>query len=264
MKMNILITLPIMLGTALVLQADILQIDGGLPTDGIMGDFPNYLMSDNTMDIPDASKSDGLVTLTLRDESVFQWSNSGYPFNEGHEINFHPGGWDQAGGVLPSGSSNLTDSLQMGLYYTIRIDAQQSININSLTLDFHRHDSGSPRRYYILDDSDNNGYDVGDVVADSASLSGADPNTGLFDSSDSSNKSLTAVLGTSNVTSYTYRFYISNTPNLAGNTHWFGASVDYTVVPEPKAFSVLAGLFALLLIIRKRRLLSARTYTPVT
>lgn len=249
------------LTAAPIANAVILDIDGGDPTDGILGEFPDYLLSDNTKDIPDASQTDGMVTLTLRDESVFQWNNSNYPFSEGYEINFHPGGWDQAGGVLPSGAgTNLNSSINFGLYYTILIESTAPININEVTLEFNRNDTGSPRRYYILDDSGNDGFDVGDVIADSANLAGVDAGTGLILSSDTADKVLSALPGTTSTTSHAYRFYISNLPNLAGNTHLFSASVDYTVVPEPAAFAALVGLgsFSFLLWQRRKQSVSGK------
>jgi hypothetical protein len=226
-------------GIALVplAHANILDIDGSL------GEFSNYLLNDNASQIPDSLQTDGTVTLTLRDASVLKWSNSGYPLFQQSEINFQPGfdGVDATIGL----SSNLTDAITKGTYYTVNVASTTPIDITNLTLQFNRHDTGSPRRFYILDDADNNGHDVGDVIVETGST--------LLDSRDDSTQTLSVNPATSNVTNYDFYFYISNTPNGAGNVHLTFASIEYAVVPEPGTFAALTGLLAFAFILRQRR-----------
>jgi hypothetical protein len=225
------------LAVASLANAALLDIDGSL------GEFPNYLLSDNASDIPDASQTDGTVTLTLRDDSVLKWSNSGFPLFAQSEINFQPGydGSDATIGL----SSDLTQAITKGTFYTVNVASTSPIDITNITLRFNRHDSGSPRRFYILDDADNNGHDVGDVIVETGPT--------LLGSTDVSTQTLSVNPGTSNVTSYDFHFYISNTPNGAGNVHWTYASVDYTVVPEPAVFAALVGLVSFSFLLWQRR-----------
>lgn len=234
-------------------QAIVLDIDGA------HAEFPDYLIPDNTKDIPTASQTDGTATLSLVDDAEFQWFNFNYPFFEQSMISFHPGGWLEGpevnGGVHPKGSSSLTESLEFDMYYTIQIDSVVPINLESISIDFYRADDVSPRRYYILDDADGNGFDIGDIIADSADLPSVDA-SGLLPFEDFGSgftQTLSATLDENGITSKTYRFYLSNTPNLAGPTHWTFAGIEYSVIPEPSRAAFLIAVFTALLAFRRKR-----------
>jgi hypothetical protein len=232
MKSHLLLILGFIIATPFT-HAVILDIDGGDPTDGIPGEFPEYVLSDNTSVIPDASQTDGTVTLTLRDESVLKWNNAGYPLLQGEqaEINFQPG-FDGSDPTIGT-SSNPLEAVTKGTYYTVLVESTVPIDINNLTLGFYRHDTGSPRRFFILDDANGDGDEFyTDVIADT----GGDP---LVDTADTSPKVLSVNPETSNITSKAYHFYISNTPNGAGNIHFNYAAIDYEVASAPVASPIV-------------------------
>jgi len=179
--------------------------------------------------------------------STANWSTSNLVTPAGSEINFQVGpAWDR---------SNDFGAVLDDAFISFQLSSDIEITLDSISVSLWRNGAAAAENYqfayasdgvYLNDTQTNAQSTVADTFLGSPVNNTTSGNTNTF--------TVTSNLSTDFSTLHEVRLYFWDGTDIAGNTHLYDVTANYTVIPEPSSLLLVAlGLSVGVLTLRRRR-----------